>query len=98
MVLGWLDTRAAEDFAMRMAREIRASMPPIDQLPGKKEIGKRARKIDRVMAQAKAFSQGNRLNFYKKAKLANTLRWQLKEAGYPDVFIEEMVRVVVVNL
>jgi hypothetical protein len=98
MVLGWLDTRAAEDFATRIAREIRDSMPPTDQLPARKELGKRAKKIDRVISQTNAFGQANRLNFYKKAKLANTLKWSLKEAGYSELFIEEMVRVVLANL
>ena len=98
MLLGWFDTRAVEDFAARMAREIRESMPPSDEAPGKKEAGKRAKKIERVATQAKAFSKDHRLNVYKKAKLANTLKWSLKEAGYSDVFVREMVGLVLVNL
>ena len=98
MLLGWLDTRAVEDFASKMSREIQQSMPPSDETPGKKEAGKRAKKIERIANQAKAFSRDNRLNFYKKAKLANTLKWSLKEAGYSDVFIREMVGLILVNL
>jgi hypothetical protein len=98
MLLGWLDTRAAEGFATTIAREIRTSMPPSDEAPGKKEAGKRAKKIERIATQAKAFSRDNRLNFYKKAKLANTLKWSLKEAGYSDVFVREMVGLILVNL
>ena len=45
-----------------------------------------------------AISRDNRLNFYKKAKLANTLKWALKEAGYSDAFVRELVGLVVVNL
>jgi hypothetical protein len=98
MVLGWFNTRAVEDFAARMAREIQQSMPPSDEAPGKKEAGKRAKKIERIATQAKAFSRDHRLNFYKKAKLANTLKWSLKEAGYSDVFVREMVGLILVNL
>jgi hypothetical protein len=98
MVLGWFDSRASVDFASRMAREIQHSIPPSDEAPGKKEAGKRARKIERIATQAKAFSRDNRLNFYKKAKLANTLKWSLKEAGYSQVFIREMVGLILVNL
>lgn len=98
MVLGWFDTRASEDFAARMAREIQQSMPPSDEAPGKKEAGKRAKKIERIATQAKDFSKSNRLNFYKKAKLANTLKWSLKEAGYSDVFVREMVGLILINL
>jgi hypothetical protein len=98
MVLAWLDTRTAVEFAHTMAREIQQSMPPSDEVPGKKEAGKRAKKIERIATQAKAFSRDNRLNVYKKAKLANTLKWSLKEAGYSDVFVREMVGLVLVNL
>jgi hypothetical protein len=98
MLLGWLDTRAVEGFATTIAREIASSMPPSDETPGKKEAGKRAKKIERIATQAKAFSRDNRLNFYKKAKLANTLKWSLKEAGYSDVFVREMVGLILVNL
>ena len=98
MVLGWFNTRAVEDFGVSIARDIQDSMPPSDEVPGKKEAGKRAKKIERIATQAKAFSRENRLNFYKKAKLANTLKWSLKEAGYSDVFIREMVGLILVNL
>ena len=98
MVLDWLDTRTAVEFAHRMSQEIRDSMPPSDETPGKKEAGKRARKIERIATQVKAFSRDNKLNFYKKAKLANTLKWSLKEAGYSDVFVREMVGLILVNL
>jgi hypothetical protein len=98
MVLGWFNTRAVEDFGISIAREIQDSMPPSDEAPGKKEAGKRAKKIERLATQAQAFSRDNRLNFYKKAKLANTLKWSLKEAGYSDVFIREMVGLILVNL
>ena len=98
MLLGWLDTRAVEDFASKMSREIQQSMPPSDETPGKKEAGKRAKKIERIATQAKDFSKSNKLNFYKKAKLANTLKWSLKEAGYSDVFVREIVGLILVNL
>jgi hypothetical protein len=98
MVLDWLDTRTAVAFAHTIAQEIRQSMPPSDELPGKKEAGKRAKKIERIANQAKAFSRDHRLNFYKKAKLANTLKWSLKEGGYSDVFIREIVGLILVNL
>jgi len=98
MVLGWFDTRAVEDLGRSIAREIQDSMPPSDELPGKEEAGRRAQEIERIATQAKAFSRDHRLNFYKKAKLANTLKWSLKEAGYSDVFIREMVGLILVSL
>jgi hypothetical protein len=98
MVLGWFDTRTSVDFATRIAAEIREAMPPSDEAPGRKEAGKRAKKLERISERARGFSRDNRLNFYKKAKLANTLKWHLKDAGYSDAFVREMVGLILVNL
>ncbi len=98
MVLGWLDSRAAVQFADSIARDIRAALPPSDERPGRKEADKRARKLERIVERTRGFSRDHRLNMYKKAKFANTLRWSLREAGYSDVFVREVVGLVLVNL
>jgi hypothetical protein len=98
MVLGWLDTGAAVDFANATAAEIRRLIPPSDAEPSRKEIGKRMKKLERIVLNARAFSKRNRLNFYKKARLANTLRWSLASAGYSNQFVREVVQLVTVNL
>lgn len=98
MVLGWFDTRAAVHFANETSRDIQAALPPSDERPDKKQAGKRAKKLERIVLKVKAFSKQNKLNFYKKAKFANTLKWSLKEAGYSDVFIREITGLVLVNL
>jgi hypothetical protein len=98
MLLGWFDTRAAVQFATETARDIQSALPPSDERPDKKQAGKRAKKLERIVLKAKDFSKKNKLNVYKKAKFANTLKWSLKEAGYSDVFIREMLGLVLVNL
>jgi hypothetical protein len=98
MLLGWFDTRAAVQFALETARDIQSAVPPSDARPDKKQAGKRAKKLERIVLKVKAFSKQNRLNFYKKAKFANALKWSLKEAGYSDVFIREITGLVLVNL
>jgi hypothetical protein len=98
MLLGWFDTRAAVAFARETARDIQAALPPSEETPSRKQAGKRAKKLERIVLKAKTFSRGNKLNVYKKAKFANTLKWDLKEAGYSEVFIREVVGLVLVNL
>lgn len=98
MVLGWFDTRAAVQFANETSRDIQAALPPSDERPDKKQAGKRAKKLERIVLKANAFSKRNKLNFYKKAKYANTLKWSLKEAGYSDAFIREITGLILVNL
>ena len=90
MVLGWFDTRAVVAFAEEAARDIQAALPP-SEAPKRVRGDKRARRFERVIAKAQRFAAENKLNAYKKAKLVNTLKWSLKEAGYPDEFIEDIV-------
>lgn len=98
MLLGWFDARAAVAFANATAAEIRRLVPPSDHTPGRKEIGKRMKKLERVVLEAKAFSARNGLNVYKKSRLANTLRLSLQQAGYSEEFVSGVVELVVLNL
>jgi hypothetical protein len=97
MVLGWFDTRAVVAFAQEAARDIQGALPP-GEAPRRVRGDKRARRLERVIGKAQRFVSENKLNTYKKAKLVNTLKWSLKEAGYPDEFIDDIVGLVLVNL
>ena len=98
MLLAWLDTRHVVEFARSIVAEIREAMPADEEVRSRKEIDKRARKVERLTERTRAFSREHRLNFYKKAKLANTLKWELKDAGYSEVFVREIVAHILVNL
>jgi hypothetical protein len=98
MIPGWLDTRAVVAFAEQTSAEIGELIPIGEHGHNRKKIGKRKQGLERVVMNAKAFSANNKLNFYKRAKLANTLQWKLKEAGYPPDFVRDVVEMVVFNL
>ena len=38
------------------------------------------------------------LNLYKKARLGNRVQWALKEAGYPEEFVEAFTRELVTHV
>ena len=98
MIPRWLDTRSVVAFAEQTSAEI-GKLIPIGELGhNRKKVGKRKKGLERVVMNAKAFSANNKLNFYKRAKLANTLQWKLKEAGYPAEFVRDVVEMVVFNL
>ena len=97
MVLGWFDTRAVVAFANATAREIQTALPPTEE-SRRVRADKRMKRLERVINKTKAFGKENKLNFYKRAQLANTLKWSLKEAGYPDEFIRDLVGLVIVSL
>jgi len=97
MVLGWFDTRAVVAFAEEAARDIHGALPP-GETPKRVRGDKRAKRLERVIGKVQRFVSENKLNTYKKAKLVNTLKWSLKEAGYPAEFIDDIVGLVLVNL
>lgn len=98
MAFDWFDTRVAVAFGKEIALEAIKICP---RTPGggkptrtKKEIQKDTKKLDGLVRRVQAFSQQNRLNFYKKAKLLNVLKWDLREAGQDAEFINETVALV----
>jgi hypothetical protein len=54
-----------------------------------------------VSARAVALATGQRPNFYKRARLANQVKWGLREAGYEkgfaDTFTYELATLITVN-
>jgi hypothetical protein len=77
-------------FAKSLALDIAKRYPPaIANNPQQMVSQKRLTDIlEETFAKAATFQQENSLGWYKKAKLANEFRWELKEMGYDEKFIE----------
>ena len=56
------------------------------------------RKVDELFERATAFRKEHKLGVYKKARLANTFRWELKERGYDPAFIETLTEKLVIAI
>lgn len=87
----WFDTAPAEAFGRDLARLM------VDELRGAKLDsldGKGRKKADRAMERGarkvQEFRASHKMNFYKKAKLANAFLWSLKEAGWPEAYANQM--------
>jgi len=98
-MLKWFDTRESENFARSLAGDIITKIP-LSSLSGYKrgDAGKHAKSLQSLHGRVEKFRQGEQLNFYKTAKLGNILKWELKEAGYPEDFVDQIVKDVVVRL
>jgi hypothetical protein len=44
--------------------------------------------LEEAFSRAAAFRKQHKLGVYKKARLGNTFRWELKEWGYSEKFVE----------
>jgi hypothetical protein len=81
-MLRWFDTKEVDAFAASVVEEYARLRKSV--VVRHDTADKRALKFDKVAAKVKAFVQGRKLNFYKKAKLLSRLRDGLSKQSVPD--------------
>lgn len=91
MAFDWFNARAATEFGQSLAEFV------VERIPNKNPK-KAPDALAKIFARVEQFKQTNRLNLYKKAKLANAFRWKLVDYGYQDDFVEEITKEVVTHL
>ena len=79
-----------DKFAKDLAQDISQRYPvAIANDPARKVSANRLTAIlEDAFGQAAQFATEQKLGFFKKAKLGNTFRWELKELGYDEKFVE----------
>jgi hypothetical protein len=98
MVFKWFAVAESERFGKELATFI------LSELKGSldKRDAKFAARAEKVLVRAdqrvQAFKARERLNFYKKAKLANVFLWTLKDAGCPEGYANELTDWLTVRL
>ena len=91
MILDWFDAGEAVLFAHEIIREVNRLFPPAEQ-KGKAIPAKTyQRKFDGLIVRVRTFSSKHKLNIYKKAKLLNTIKWEMREAGHEEAIIDEFI-------
>jgi hypothetical protein len=83
---------AIESFASGLVTGFSKRFPPAlesdlgtDKLKPAAQLGKVVGELER---QAVAFQHEQKLGVYGKAKLINSIKWQMKELGYSDKFVD----------
>ena len=89
-ILDKLVGKDVDEFAKKLAEMVAKRYPPtLDQAKEKRVSANRITKVlEDVLDQAAEYGQKNKLGVYKKARLANAFKWELKELGYSEKFIE----------
>lgn len=98
-LFGSVSGKQVDEFASTLAEEVFRLRPPEGKTaPGNPGISLRnlERKVDDLFARAAAFRKEHKLGIYKKARLANTFRWELKTRGYDAEFVEMITEKLVV--
>jgi len=101
-IFDWFDTGEVDEFAREIAGELVKRVPPGALEASDEKAAKRLGGTHQaVFSRAEQFARTHKLNVYKKARLGNQFRWELKEAGYPAAFVRawtyELVTLVALN-
>jgi len=93
MVFSWFNTRAVDAFVDNEVAELLKRAPP-GKLDAGGAIGKKAQEQlakghDLLLRHARDFVQRDKPNLYQKARIANRMKWALREAKYPTAFVDE---------
>ena len=89
MLLGWFSKKHIDEFADSIVAELRQQFPQAGvDLSTRKSAEKAVKTLDRIFNRISAFAAERRPNLYQKACFGNRIKWALKEAGYPEPFIE----------
>jgi len=100
-LLARFSTKDIDELAKSMAEEIARRYPPVPDSSDRKKKPSPNRLpqiLGEVYARTDAIRVERRLGVYRKAKLGNTFRWELKELGYDKEFVEMATQGLVIHL
>jgi hypothetical protein len=90
-MVNWLDTGEVDEFARALATDLIGRLPPATDGSSRKSNPERLRNTrEAIVSRAAAFARNHKVNWYKKAHLGNTFKWELRSAGYDAEFIDAM--------
>ena len=90
MILEFFSTRKVTEFAKSLAQDVAKRYPPaIANNPAQMVSQKRLTGIlEEAFTRAAEFSREHQLGWYKKSKLGNEFKWELKDMGYDEKFVD----------
>ena len=99
MLLGWFDSRAAIAAGSSLAEQFLSSAEAAERRRIKPKRNKpTVDPIKRLLQSIERDIRPLRLNFYKRAKLANAFKWKLLEGGLATEDADEVTRSLVMQL
>lgn len=96
----WFTSKQVDAFSRELAREF-ASRYPVDmaaRTPDKKSEKKLGRTLNHIYRQAQEFGRDRGLGVYGTARLGNGFKWELRELGYRQEFIEETTKALILTV
>jgi len=87
-------------FAKELVAALVKDLPPrlMDAHRGSVSVNKITRQLEKTYRAAADYQREQRIGFIRRAFLANGFRWELKNSGYPDDFVDVATEGLVVEL
>ena len=91
MFAGWFRVAEVDEFTDSIVADLIKRLPPTGvDAPAKKAVEKLRRAHDVIFSRIEDFAGTHGLTLYKKAHMANRIKWALAEAGYPSDFVDTL--------
>ena len=89
-----------DEFAKTRAQSVAKRYPPsLDSAKERKiSVNHITKVLEGTYQKAVEFNAANKLGVYKKARLGNSFKWELKELGYSESFIELATEGLIINV
>jgi hypothetical protein len=92
MILQWFATADATELGKNLAKTYLEGSQKASHKSQKKQQKKNAALLQSMASQIHSFKSKHKLNFYKKAKVANAFKWTLIDAGCNLDEIDDITR------
>jgi tetratricopeptide (TPR) repeat protein len=98
MIFSWLDASKAVEFGIALADQLAPRSESDPSQRGKTEPQTAVAALREILARADHGVRATDLNYYKRAKLANSFKWRLIENGVERATADEVTQSLVLNL
>jgi hypothetical protein len=90
MLFGGFSPSKVKSFAKDLAQRITTRYPPVIASYPEQTISQKrmAEILEEILASASQFRAENRLGVLGRAKLEHAFKWELREIGYEEKFVE----------
>src|SRR5207249_4448909 len=89
-MLKFLSTAAEKDFVAGLVTKLKGALPPESIAAGRKAatVNRITRQLERTYETAAEYQAQHRLGMFRRAAFANHFKWELKNSGYSDEFVD----------
>lgn len=94
----WLSAKNSTKFGLELADLVKEFVPNDPKLSDNKRQSKANYAKERMLKRIRQFKQEEILNFYKTAKLLNSFKWDLKDAGYDEKLTDSLASWILITL